>query len=187
MANPWTEKNRPFWKEDPVYQVFNNQLYNEFWTFDQTSKICGLEKFTFKSESDQILAAMKEQWLKYISDWNKIEKIAHQDKTKGFVAIVYFFIVLPYEKLDDVGKYFTLYEANMINIAYFYNTNGEYLPFADIDELFHSGPLFPGAYEEWLNDKYNNASWWISYMVYEKNNGLKPIIDSKPAEIVKIK
>lgn len=183
MANPWTLKNRLFWKVDPEFQQFNNRLYKEMWTFEETSEIAKLNNFIFNTDRDEILTNMKQQWLKYITEWNKLERIDEPNKIKGFAALTFLFIVLPYDKLDDVGKYFTNFEANMINIAYFYNSNGHYLAFEDIDELFDSGPLWPAAYQQWLDTKYNSACWWISYMIYEKRNNHSPIIDSVRAKL----
>lgn len=185
MANPWEEKNRLFWKIDPKFTEFNGKLFNEFWSFEDVCKFVQFDNYLFGNDHDrkQILDTMKSDWLSYVNEWNRLENINRTNEAKGFVAITYLFIVIPYEKIDNVGKYFTLFEANNINIAYFYNTNGDYLPFADVEELFDRGPSLPCAYQEWINDKYNRASWWISYMVYEKINGFSPVIDSEPVKL----
>jgi hypothetical protein len=185
MSNPWEVKNRPHWKVDPRFTEFNKKIFNEIWDFEDTYKIVQFDKYLFSNNHDrkQILESMKLDWLKYVNEWNRMENISVIDKAKGFVAICYFFMVIPYDKLDSVAKYFTSFEANNINIVYFYNTGYEYISFADTEELFNSGPVHPGAYREWLDDKYNHASWWISYMVYEKINGFAPIINSSPASL----
>lgn len=179
MTNPWAQKNRPHWEVDPVYQKFNNHLFKELLTFHQTAEICGFNKFVFKTNSYNILSIMEDHWLEHVYKWNKIDIFTTppSGKIKGFLAIIFFFIVLPYDKLDDVGKYFTNFEVNMINIAYFYNTEKDSIPFADIHERFNVNT----PRDDVLNNKYQRASWWITYMVYEKKNGLKPIIDSPPA------
>ena len=182
MANPWTLKQRVFWKDDVEFNKFNNKLYNEMWTFEETLKISTLENCNFKGDKKQILETIKNKWLEYVSEWNDEEDMDNKNKTKGFVALTFLFIVIPYNELDDIGKYFTNFEVNNISTCYFYNTS-KYLNFVNIDDLFKNGPMFPPAYREWLNDRYDNAAWWLSYMTYEKNNGLKPIIDSEPAKL----
>jgi hypothetical protein len=183
MTDPFKVKRRPNWKEDPNFKSFNERLYNEMWNFEKTLEVCKFDKYTFKGNRDEILKSMKEKWLKNIQEWNSVENINNSEETKGFCAMTFLFFVLPYGELDDVGKYFTTVESNMINIIYFYNTNGQYLNFEGTEELFNSGPMFPPAYQQWLDNKYNSASWWTSYMVYEKINGYEPLIDSAPAKL----
>lgn len=185
MNNPWQVKNRLDWKIDPNFEEFNQKLFDGYWSFEDTCKNVLFDKYLFQNQQDrnQILESMKSNWLKYVNEWNRIEKINVQDKAKGFVAITYFYIVIPYKNLDNIGKYFTLFEADNINIAYFYNMNGNNLPFADMEELSNTDSLYPGTYQKWLDNKYNQASWWICYMVYEKINELSPIIDSSPANL----
>ena len=184
VGNPWTAKGRVFWKEDPKFQAFNQRLYNEMWTFEEVLNISTINNFQFKNPKQKIFDKMKIEWTKYITKWNKEEGINNSQRIKGFAALCYLFIVLAYEELDDIGKYFTNFEVNKINICYFYNTNGEYLPFVGIEELLHNGPMLPGAYQRWLDEKYERASWWISHIVYEKINNLEPIVDSPPAKLI---
>ena len=35
---------------------------------------------------------------------------------------------------------------------------------------------------DWINEKYNGASWWITYIVWEKNNKLSHIIKDNRAK-----
>jgi hypothetical protein len=185
MDNPWDLKKRLFWKDDPEFNNFNNRLYNELWTFEQATEIAELKKYIFNNNHDEIMKNMKKQWLGHIQKWNRIEKIQETDKTRAFAALTFVFIVLPYDKLDSVGKYFTHFEANMLNVAYFYNTDGDNLPFENMEDLL-AGPMFPPSYQYWLDKKYNNAAWWITYIVYEKRNNLSPVIDSQPAKFRQI-
>ena len=178
-------KTRPHWKVDPEYQKFHNRLYDEFWTFEETCAIVQFDKFVFKENKEEILKTMKTEWTKYATKWNAQENIDSMDKIKSFVAISYLFIVIPFQKLDDVGKYFTENEANMINIVYFRESNCQYLPFENLEELFASGPVFPPAYAEWLEQKCNSACWWIGYSVYEKINGLESVVISPKAKLKK--
>lgn len=182
-TNPWTEKKRIFWKDDPEFTKFNDRLYNDMWTFEETCDIARFNNFIFKIDVDSFKNQMKQDWFEYIKEWNRLENINEAEKIKGFAALTYFFIVLPFKELDNPGKYFTHFEINNINVAYFYDTNGDYLPFDGLNELFDSGPIHPAVYGEWLDRKYNSASWWISYMVFEKNNGLAPVVDSRGAKL----
>lgn len=181
MANPWEAKGRTYWKNDDKYNKFSEKLYNEFWTFEKTVKFTNVQndlKLTNKQWKNT-----KEIWLEYVEKWNKMEQIPYKNQTKGFVAIAYLYAFIPYENIYDVDKYLTEFEASNINTIYFYNMNGDYIQFKNYEELIFGGPIYPSEYKKWLDDKYNRASWWITYMVYEKINGLKPIIDSPPVQI----
>ena len=173
---------RTYWKDDVVFIKFNDRLYKESWTFEETLKISTIDTLTFKSKKEDVYSKMKEEWLKHIIKWNEEENIDVQDKIFGYAALTFIFMVLPYNELDNVGK-FTEFEANQINICYFYNTNGDYLPFKNMEELFNAGPIYPPAYKMWIEDKYNQASWWITYMVYERINNLSPIMDSPSTQL----
>ena len=134
---------------------------------------------------------MMKKWEKSVDQLNSMDHNKDSKDSKdskkiiGYVGLIILYAVLPYDKLDDVGKYFTNFEINNINICYFCISNCDNLPFEDLDDLINAGPIFPPAYQEWLEDQYNQASWCILYMVYEKNNHLSPIIDSDPAKIQK--
>jgi len=184
MENPWTKKGRLFWKNDPEYQKFNQQLYTELWTFEEIVKIAKINEIVFLKETKLVYQQMKGKWLEYVRKWNEIENITETDKTKGFMALTYMFIVLPYHEIDNIGKYFTKIETNHINICYFYETDGNCLPFEDNEELLNCPPFHPSAYQEWIERKCDSACWWISYMVFEKNHSLTPIIDSEPAKLL---
>lgn len=175
----WKKKNRPHWQSDDKFMEFNKRLYNEYWTFEETYTICKIDELNL---DENTLVDMKNKWTTLVIDWNEAEDIQYKDKAKGFVAITYMFIVIPYHKLEDIGKQFTEFDTNNISICYFYN-NYSYIGFDGAEELFNSGPMYPPAYMEWLDRKFNQASWWLSYMVYEKMNNLEPIIDSKPAKL----
>ena len=132
---------------------------------------------------------------------NQLEKISPSDKIKGFAAITFLFVVLPYDKLDNVSKYFTEFEANNINIAFFYNT-GEYLLFKNIDELFHSGQFLwnrrlnamrsaHGFHLHIVNGSMINIImpvggfliWFMKKLITCYPLGLIPVIDSLQAKI----
>jgi hypothetical protein len=175
--------DRPHWKEDKEFQIFNKNLYENMFTFEETLKLAQFDSYQF-DDTNEVLLNMKIEWTKLIAEWNEIEKIKHDDRSFGYVVLTYLFVVLPYERLIDPNKYFTHFEINQINIAYFYVQNTAYskpLPFENLEELFNSGPIFPPAYQQWINNKYNKASWWITYMIYEKNNGFLPLIKSEQA------
>lgn len=178
-TNPWVIKGRVFWKEDPRFQEFNTCLYQEFWTFEKALEVSTLVKIIPENQKE----AMKTRWLEYVTEWNKVRGIGFVDRTKGFAALTFIFVSFPYHLVSDIGKYFTQFEVQQINVCYYYNTDDLSIPLLGAENLFDCGPVFPPAYLQWLDEKYDRASWWLSYMVYEKNHGLPPIIDSPPTDL----
>lgn len=168
---------RKHWKKDEEFLKFNKQMYDEYFTFDEIFAFSTLDK-VLKFNSDIDLNKIRNKWNTYIKKWNEIENINYIDKTKGFVAITYLMLVLPYKNINNI-EVFTEFDINNINVIYFYNKS-KYINYTGIEELFDSGPFFPPAYRDWLNDKYNRASWWVAYRIYERKNNLECMIDSKP-------
>jgi hypothetical protein len=41
---------------------------------------------------------------------------------------------------------------------------------AEYTERLDAGPIHPLIYNEWIEDKYNRASWWLSFWIYERNH-----------------
>ncbi|CAH6419494.1 Hypothetical protein HVR_LOCUS674 [uncultured virus] len=187
MENPWNQKGRIYWKDDPEFKKFNEVLYtNQFKSFDEVYEFCGMESWPWiYSGSDPIIKARK-QWNKLRKRWKSNTKTC---KLPGYAAITLLYAVLPYEKLGtQMGTVLNNFEAKQANAAYFYEIGqyymgGKNLPIKNIEDL-SGGPIFPPAYQHWLDEKYNRASWWLSYLVYERRHGLSSVIDSEPAELI---
>lgn len=185
MDNPWTQKGRLFWKKDPLFQEFNEQMYTEkFLSFSNVFEFSTASEWPW-SDKDWIPNVSK-HWNNLCNRWKSHTK---STKLPGFAAITLLFAVLPYDKLGQkLGTVLTEFESNHINAAYFYEIgqyhNGkENLQIQNLEDLT-GGPLYPPAYEQWINQKYNMASWWLTYMVYERKNNLSPVIDSAPAKLI---
>jgi hypothetical protein len=64
----------------------------------------------------------------------------------------------------------------MFNVVHFY-IYIKYLDLNGSDKDLHEGPRHPSIYKGWIDDKYNAASWYISYFIYEKRNNLEPVFN----------
>ena len=176
--NPFTKARRLFWKNDPEWKEFSNRLYEKM-TFERaldlsTVKIWGTEsKIDWEHE-------MKPAWLKLVQKWNAKRDIDSAGETMGFVALVYIFVTFPYEKLSSPLP-ITHQEATNIHFAAWYESVT--LPrFKNMTDWDESGPLFPPAFTQWMDSRYDSVSWWLTYMAYEKRQGWEHVIDSPVAK-----
>lgn len=171
----------PYWLTDPKFLEFNDRLYDEEWTFDQTLSNVHFQDFEF--DNMEFLRDIKRKWNALINDWNREGYIKSRNKTKAYAAIIFLFILIPYNDMKNLKSHFTLFDMNMINIAYFYNTGG--IPLCinefELEDISYSGSIDQLEYHNWLDDKYNTASWFITLMVFEKNYGYPRSINCPPA------
>ena len=176
-----------------LYQSFSEKIEKELWSFHQTLAMTAISTFIFKSDKEEIFKSMKEQWSKLVHIWNLEHKNrGGRHKTKASMAIIFIFVVLPYDLLDDVGKYFTDFEAININICHFYHRRTEMIPFLGQENILKEGDKLAildmisetSLYDQWLDNKYNDAIVWVNYMVCEKNYKLNSIISSKPSKLI---
>lgn len=190
--NPWEEKGRIHWKKDPEFLKYNDDLFtNTFESFDEVCEFCTTSRWPWNgsgrdskwNELEWVNVA-RDKWRLLTNRW-KLHN--NTNKLPRFAAITLHFVVLPYEKLgSNIGEVLTEFEAQQINTAYFYEI-GQYefggpgIPVKNMDDLSR-GPLLPAAWQQWLDNKYNEASWWLACMVYERQNKLSPIIDDDPAQ-----
>ena len=98
----------------------------------------------------------------------------------GFAGLTFLILVFPFDKLK-YPNVFCQHEVEIFNRIYFYNAK-RYLPFTGLNDLFDNGPNIPFAYREWLDDIYNAASWWVTYIVYERIHNMKHIYFTHNAE-----
>ena len=178
MDNIWEIKGRTFYEDDGIFQIFYNRLFNESWTFKDVLKISTFARFKFKNRvKAKAFKSMENSWLTLVRLWNTKYKMVEIDRICGFMAIVFLFVVLPYNLLDDVNKYFNNFEINKINICYFFYTSGKNLELKNVQDVFEIGPTSSEEWIQWLNMYHKNASWWLCYMIYERNNNLKSLVD----------
>ena len=116
MEEPWTTKNRIFWENDSKFQEFNDRLFNELWSFDEVLKISTVETFNFKTNKDLIFKKMKIKWLKYVDEWNEQKDVLDTTTCKGYAAVTFLFIVLPFKKPSGglKGTELNVYKINKI-------------------------------------------------------------------------
>ena len=173
------ETGRTYWKDDKQFLEFNNKMLKKKYSFDEILKISTFGKLDFTEKINW--NNIKKEWNTLVNEWNHIENIDDRNKGYGFVGLVYLITLFPYKKLKDPGIFFE-HEINVFNRVYFYHTS-QCLPFQNLEDLF-SGPTYPPAYQDWINEKYNGASWWITYIVWEKNNKLSHIIKDNRAKFI---
>ena len=170
-----------YWKKDKKFLEYNDILLKNLMSFEEIYEHTLIDSYVkFKKDKKEICKEMKEEWLKLIKEWNKIRKVDSSDKAYMFVGICYLFVVLPYDEMEDVSV-FSSFEISMINVCYYY-TYSKCLQYEGAEDLFSIGPLWPSAYVEWLDRKYDSATWWLCYRTYERRNNLDCIIDSKPTK-----
>lgn len=172
--------SRDHWKQDIDFINFNDRMLNEKFTFEQCLKLSTFDKLPFSDKPNW--ETIKSEWKQLVEEWNRIRGVKQEPTSKalGFVGLVYLMVVFPYKQLSDASV-FCQHEVEIFNRAYFYVQNKPYcaLPFQDLEELFDSGPIYPPAYSRWLDDLYNKASWWITYIVYERKRVGLMFLDQK--------
>ena len=156
--DPWLQKGRTYWEQDEQFQKFNGYIMdpqNKF-TFEQVYDFCMIDHL-IKLSDDNI----KTRWLQLVHNWNKAKCLIEVNRTYIYAAITYLFIVLPHDQIK-----FSPFELKMINRAYFYEYGSYINTSEDLSEI---------AQPE-LDNLYSNASWWLSYRVYERQNGLDSLM-----------
>lgn len=192
------------WKTDPEHDVFNARMRGERFTFDQVCKLCKAETILDPEASDEAKAAWlsaRSRWEELVSDWNSVRERERDKKTEeageegeggaeqpvsaiGFVAVCYFFAsllcVLELVGKERVKELYTLHEINVLNVVYCYSTQYSHplLIECGAQDPADMPPHFPPAWEQWFNDQYNQCSWWVCYMVYEKLRGWQHVLQN---------
>lgn len=181
MTDIWSKKKRTHWKKDEIFLKYEKYLLETCMSFEEICEHSLIDSYIkFKKDKTGILKEMKKEWLKLIKEWNSIRKVDSNVKTYMFVGLCYLFVVLPYDEIYDI-KVFSVFDISMINVCYYY-VKKKYLEYEGAENLFDIGPLLPAAYMEWIDDRYDSATWWLCYSLYERRNGLKPLVDSKPTK-----
>lgn len=179
----WKEQfDRPFWKDDDEFMEFNNKMLSEKATFEEILELSTLKNLPFKEEIDW--NEIKRKWNPLVEEWNTIrgETIEEPLKAIKFVGLTYLINVFPFDKLTS-GDVFAQHEVEILTVITFYNKQ-KYLPFKNMPELLNCPPYFPPAYEEWINRKYDSASWWATYIVYERRKGLLHLINPEERAVL---
>jgi len=170
------DTSRGHWKDDEEFVKFNDKMLKELFTFGEILDLSTFKDIEFTSEIDW--SEVENEWTAFVKDWNEVRNVecdGDELKCLGFVGLTYLMTVFPYDKIKN-PSIFCQHEAEMFNIITFYNKQ-TYLPFEDMPELFDSGPISPPAYQQWIDHKYNSASWWVTYIVYERRKGLDHIYE----------
>jgi hypothetical protein len=185
---PFEFKNRRHLDKDLAYLHLCKRLETELWTFEEAFRMSTTYRFNFKYDHhyldrDQLFIDMKRKWLKHVANYNSSYNIMYTDRTIGWVGLVFIFVVFPYNMLNTIKNYFTMFETNQLNVLHYYHTDID-LPFVGIEELSNYESLDSYVYEMWLKEKYDQAVIWMTILVYERLNNMKPLIDSEPAKLI---
>jgi hypothetical protein len=172
------------YNKDPAYTKWEKQLYNEDnkFTFEKTLKFCGID---WKFEDLDWKKQTKQKWLKHIQEWNMIRYERDgidptEDSIVGYAAVTYIYVVLPYNSLPRNGErceYITEFQAKLINIVMLHETGENLVCFKDYDMLtIDDPPHHPSAFEQFLDEQYNTASWFLTFLVCLRMTGHKGAI-----------
>jgi hypothetical protein len=179
------------WRTDSVYKDWEKRvLFDASYTFDETVEICGVGKW--KWQKPEWREQAKAVWLKYVARWNRDADHATfrstaVDKTVGFAAICLLYAALPYKLLhdgvSDECSDVSVFVAQMANRMFFYEQgqhDGDFVDCFVLSEDLTGGPMFPPAYRQWITNLYQSASWWLSFLVFERtmradNESMVPI------------
>lgn len=198
MSDPFVLKGRPHWKFDHKFTEFNKRLY-EAYTFEDLIKLTQIEKWLPTVVS--FLPDMKSKWLKHIKKWNDNEIKERQklgkpvpntqtgeneriksnnsidgltaDKTIAYSGISFLFIVIPYHSIKSS---FNEIEARYINRLCYFNKVS--VPFEADEDI----SVYLRNYETY-DRVYGSSAWWLTYIVYERINGLSHLIDGEPCQL----
>lgn len=162
------------WRTDEVYMKWQKEnLYDRFFSFDEVVEFVGVDKWPWLEGNRWKDDFAKAEWARLVNRWNQHNKITRtkdsEPKTKGFAAITLLYVALPYNLLNKSIDVISDFQAKMIVRCVFYESNMCYiLDCFETDEDLTGGPVFPPAYEQWINQLYNEASWWLSFFIYDK-------------------
>jgi len=189
--DPWQDKGRDHFSKDAHWLTFQKEkLYGTSFTFEEALELSGITKWKEFSTTDK--EEMKSRWTKLSKVWMKHKKT---ESIPGYAALVYIFVTYPWAnvKPDEKCPYTQFYMDN-VNFAIFWENDhmkGKNFALARFKDqtnwaefVLTDTPTYPPAFSEWYDNKYNSASWWITYMVYEQINDLVPIIDSPCVEFI---
>lgn len=165
------------WRTDPVYAEWQAKLYKERMSFDATVKRCGVDTWNWKDEAWRETA--RKQWESFAVRWNEQKGVEAYEEgevtTLGFAAITLCYAVLPFEMLrgdeDQECKDVSVMIAQMANRAHFFEFGmhqGDLLDCFELDEDLTGGSPFPPVWLQWISELYNSASWWLSFLVFER-------------------
>jgi len=165
------------WQTDPVYQAWEKRvLFDASYTFEETVHLCAIDKW--KWQKPEWRERAKATWLTYVARWNRNTdhakfRSASAEKTVGFAAICLLYAALPYELLyDGVSEEcadVSAFVARMANRMVFYERGQhDVIDCFTLSEDLTGGPIYPPAYERWITDLYEQASWWLSFMLFER-------------------
>jgi hypothetical protein len=176
-------KDRVHHEKDTVFQAFNKTLYTSDWDFDRAWKLCNFESWKWQNPVKEWIDDAKNKYNMLVEEWNYRRELKNKSDTLytyGYCALTHVFIVVPFEHLgSNLGTYLNEFQVTQINRIKFYN-NEPMIPVTNVEDLL-VGPAHPAAYEQYLNDLYDRASWWCSYFVYEWQQGLPCIALAPPA------
>jgi len=173
--------DRLYWENDPQYREYEKVLFETKATFEETLKFSTFDTLPLsivdEAERELFWQKVKETWKSHIGKWNACHDEYREEgneRTVLFAALTMLVVSFPFEKIRDPHLHFKQSEIEMFNRAYWYNTNNN-LPFLHLVDLQAKGPKFPPAYSDWADRLYNNAAWWIGYIIYERRNKLSHI------------
>lgn len=185
--NVTMDHTRVPWEHDELFVLFNNQMLSEFFSFQQLLQLSTFKDLDFLQPMNW--EDIEISWNGLVLEWHKregrqVDSIKEPVKSLGHVGLTYLMAVFPYEALKDPSAVFSQHEAEEMNLISVYVTQ-RYLPFLEMPDLFNESPMHPGACSEWMDDRFNRASWWVTYIIYERMHNLPHIY--KPDVRVKSK
>lgn len=168
------------WRTDKQFLKWNSKLCHDKFTFENAIEFIGIDKWEFETEDWKKIA--KDIFTPLAERWNSSTGREEKDgEILAFAAITLCYVSIPYHLLKkaDISELM----AQMIIRVVFYEYNmctdiertipmPEETLHIEVEENLRGGPMHPGAYTEWINDLYNSASWWLSFLIYNKAHNL---------------
>lgn len=181
-------ETRTDWRKDDAYLAFNNEMLNNTFTFEQIVDLIA----PFLSLTID-WSEMRPGWIELVKEWNVIEgREDSPEKALGFVGITYLFSLLPFETIgvEKISEVFNLHERNVINLVHFYINSDSHpvLLESGAQDVASMPPVFPPAFQEFVDEQYNRSSFWLAHMVYERRHNLPHYlyeVDPAPSDIHK--
>jgi hypothetical protein len=174
--------------EHPDFKKWNNNLYIEEFSFEETIDFCDINNWKFNNKDWKIES--KKKWIELIQNWNlkKQRKVSDNKKIVAYAAVCFLYIVLPYEDLlpskssesiESNGlkrsEYITEFQAKLINICMLHETSENLTAFCDYDMLTIEGVEEPfiDQFQQFFDTQYNSASWFLTFLIFLKKKGIK--------------
>lgn len=172
-------------KIDPEWMQFDRMLLNEtgsYYDAERYASLTGFIEYCDHANDIELKKKHCDDWIMMTSKWMELEHRSGDPPL--FVGVSMFVGLLPFNSMIDNDK-FSPTELGYINWfrSYYDLELIKWKRAPQNDYRMEMYPLYPPAFEEWMNNNHNKSTWWINYCAYERFKGMMSLLGN-PNEFV---